>query len=78
MNDRLNRIKFTNYNNNNSININNDIKKDKQLKNEIICIYNKQENEINLLHDYSINTNSWTDDGKKRYIEGKNNISEKI
>jgi hypothetical protein len=77
MNDRLNRIKFTNYNNN-SININNDIKKDKQLKNEIICIYNKQENEINLLHDYSINTNSWTDDGKKRYIEGKNNISEKI
>ena len=78
MNDRLNRIKFTNYNNNNSININNDIKKDKQLKNEIICIYNKQENEINLLHDYSINTNSLTDDGKKRYIEGKNNISEKI
>ena len=48
-----------------------------KLKNEIICIYNKQEEEINLLHDYSININVFDDKLKKSYIEGKNNINEK-
>ena len=43
-------------------------------KNEIICIYNKQEDEINLLHDYTINI-TWSDEYKKLYIEGKNNIN---
>ena len=41
-----------------------------KLKNEIICIYNKQEDEINLLHDYTCNTNGFSEEGKKSYIEG--------
>ena len=44
-------------------------------KNEIICIYNKQDDEIDLLHDYSLNIDDWTDESKKSYIEGKNNIN---
>jgi len=51
--------------------------KDNQ-KNEILCIYNKKEDEINLLYDYSWDIDDdWPDEGKKRYIEGKNNINEK-
>ena len=46
--------------------------KDNQ-KNEILCIYNKKEDEINLLHDYSINYFL----GEEQYIEGKNNINGK-
>ena len=46
-------------------------------KNEIICIYNKQEYEINLLHDYNMNFYSWGDKYKRAYIEGKKNINEK-
>ena len=30
------------------------------MKNEITCIYNKQEDEINLLHDYSLNIDYWS------------------
>ena len=45
-------------------------------KNEITCIYNKQKDEINLLHDYSDDINGWTEEEKKSYIEGKNNINE--
>ena len=44
-------------------------------KNEIICIYNKQEDEIYLLYDYSRETEYWDDEEKKSYIEGKNNIN---
>jgi hypothetical protein len=44
-------------------------------KNEIICIYNKQEDEIDLLHDYRFNI-TWNDEEKKSYIEGKKNINE--
>ena len=45
-----------------------------KLKNEIICIYNKQYEEINLLHDYILNILS--DEVKKSYLEAKNNIYE--
>ena len=44
-------------------------------KNDIICIYNKQGDEINLLHDYTENIKYWSDEEKKSYIEGKNNIN---
>ena len=74
VNNKLNIVKL---NDNNIINQNNnDNQKEKILKNEIICIYNKQENEINLLHDYSHNTDDWSEEEKKLYIEGKNNINE--
>ena len=45
-------------------------------KNEIICIYNKQEDEIKLLYDYT--GNIYSDDDyelKKSYIEAKNKIN---
>ena len=47
------------------------------MKNEITCIYNKQKDEIDLLHDYSLNIDDLDDDDeiKKSYIEGKNNIN---
>jgi len=45
-------------------------------KNEIICIYNKQEDEIDLLHDYTIDYDwRWSEEVKKSYVEGKNNIN---
>ena len=44
-------------------------------KNEIICIYNKQKDEINLLHGYSWDMKYLSDEEKKSYIEGKNNIT---
>ena len=53
--------------------LNGNIYKVTKLKNEIICIYNKQEDEINLLYDYHFNVD---DKFKKQYIEGKNNINE--
>ena len=46
------------------------------MKNEITCIYNKQKDEINLLHDYTRDTKYWSEEMKKSYIEGKNNINE--
>ena len=46
-------------------------------KNEIICIYNKQKDEINLLYDYNFDIKYWSDEEKKLFIEGKNNINEK-
>ena len=48
----------------------------KQEKNEIICIYNKQETEIDLLHDFKIDIKNWSDEEKKSYLEGKKNINE--
>ena len=56
--------------------------KDKELKNEsakineIVCIYNKLEDEIKLLHDYS-KINNWSGDMNKSYMEAKININEK-
>jgi hypothetical protein len=51
INNELNKIKNNDYITN--------IKEDK-IKNEIICIYNKRDNEINLLHDYNINLDLYT------------------
>jgi len=70
MNNELNKIKNNDYITNNT-NI-----KENELKNEIICIYNKQDNEINLLHDYNENVGYWDKQRKKLYLEGKNNINE--
>ena len=53
------------------------IKEDNKSKNEIICIYNKQKEEIDLLHDYHINVNdSKYEEFKKSYLEAKNDINE--
>ena len=80
--NKLNVIKFTGGSNmklnNNNIKLNNnDNKKEEMLKNEIICIYNKQKKEIKILHDYTKNMDKWSDKEKKSYIEGKNNINDK-
>ena len=48
-----------------------------EIKNEIICIYNKEDDEINLLHDFNKDISKWDDIVKKAYIEGKKNINEK-
>ena len=48
--------------------------KNNLLNNEIICIYNKQKEEISLLHDYT--ESGWKENYQNYYIEGKNNINE--
>ena len=45
-------------------------------KNEINFIYDKQDERINLLHDYNQNINNWDEKIKLLYSEGKNNINE--
>ena len=73
MNYKLNLCKFDDYN---KIKQNNN--KDGDItKNEIICIYNKKEDEINLLHDYKLYTRYMNDENRKLYEEGRNNINEK-
>ena len=52
-------------------------KNNKKLKNEIICIYDKQEDEINLLHDFNNMNIFMTNELKKLYNEAKKNINEK-
>ena len=71
-------IEFIQTKNNKSKKSNENISiiKDNQ-KNEILCIYNKKYDEIDLLYDYSLNIDDWSDENKKSYIEGKNNINEK-
>ena len=60
--------------NDSKLNKTNENKENKLLKNEIICIYNKQKDEISLLHDYT--EDDWrSEENKKYYIEGKNNIN---
>ena len=51
--------------------------KDNKSKNEIICIYNKQKDEIILLHDFTNDMKYWNDEKKILNIDGKNNINEK-
>ena len=46
-------------------------------RNEIICIYDKNEEEINLLHDYSFELVGFCYNDIDFYNEGKNNINEK-
>ena len=69
-NNKLNLIKLDD---NNIIKLNNNNEKEEILKNEITCIYNKNKDEINLLHNYNLNM---VEEFKKQYIEGKNNINE--
>ena len=70
-NNKLNEIKI------NENKINEIHTKENKLKNEIICIYNKHKEGINLLHDYKLKINNWSKEGKLCYIKGKNNINEK-
>ena len=68
----LNKIKNNDYITN--------IKENKnKLKNEIIGIYNKQDNEISLLHDYNLNLDYYylNEQEEKSYLDGKNNINGK-
>ena len=67
-NEELEKFKTINIENN---------KNENEIKNEIICIYDKQKEEINLLYDYHEYYNYWKDKIKKAYIEGKENINEK-
>jgi len=70
INNELNKIKNNDYITN--------IKENKnKLKNEIICIYNKQDNEIDLLHDYNLNLDNYylNEKEEKSYLEGKSNIN---
>ena len=72
INNELNKIKNNDYITN--------IKENKnKLKNEIIGIYNKQDNEINLLHDYNLNLDYYylNEQEEKSYLDGKNNINGK-
>ena len=50
--------------------------KGEDLNNQIICTYNKQEEEISLLHDYN-DLNIWDEENVKIYMEGKKNINGK-
>ena len=78
INNKINQIKLNNANNilndisdkNNSSNVLTSI-------NEITCIYYKMYDEIDLLHNFDLKTNSWEKECKKLYIEGKNNINKK-
>ena len=73
INNQLNQIKFIPINNINK----NKIKEDKikENKNEIICIYNKQDDEIKLLYDYNGKISKLSEERKKSYIEAKNDIN---
>ena len=51
--------------------------KNRDTINEIICIYNKQDDEIDLLHNYYFNIEWEKDKYKKDYLSGKKNINEK-
>ena len=75
-NNKLSIIKLNDNNNIKTNNNNKDNKKEEIIANEITCIYNKQEDEINLLHDYTYNTDYWSEEDKKLYKKGKNNINE--
>ena len=77
INENINKeLKINNIQNINSkLNKINENKENKLIKNEIICIYNKQEDEISLLYDYAEIENFWSEEYKKYYIEGKNNIN---
>ena len=50
----------------------------KEQNNEINCIYiiDKNETEINLLHNFNLNVNEWIENRKTIYLDAKNNIFE--
>ena len=66
-NNKLSIIRLNDNNNIKRNNNNKDNKKEEIMKNEITCIYNKQEDEIDLLHDYSEDTNDLSEEQKKSY-----------
>ena len=72
INNELNKIKNNDY-------ITNNKESKNESKNEIICIYDKQDNEIDLLHDYNLNLDNYclNEQEEKSYLEGKNNINGK-
>ena len=73
--NELNQIKFNSEYSLKDKNNSNSNNNDNSPKNEIICTYNKQENEIDLLHNYNL---IFKDEKiRKQYLEGKNNINEK-
>ena len=78
MNNKLNTSKSNNiktsYLKTNEINPNK-INKIDQINNEIICVYNKQDDEISLIHDYS-KIDNLLPEFKKFYLDGKNNLNE--
>ena len=76
MNSELKIIKLSNIeiNNLNTNNINE--KEIDSIKNEILCVYNKQDYEITLLHDYS-KINVLLPEYQEFYLEGKKYINEK-
>ena len=51
--------------------------KNRDTINEIICIYNKQDDEIDLLYNYILNEKWEKDKYEKDYLRGKKNINEK-
>ena len=71
INNKLNVIKL---NDNNIIELNKHNKVEKIIKNEITCIYNKEEDQIDILHDYIFDYSD--NENNKLYIEGKNNIND--
>ena len=72
INNELNKIKNNDY-------ITNNKESKNESKNEIICIYDKQDNEISLLHDYNLNLDYYylNEQEEKSYLDGKNNINGK-
>ena len=47
---------------------------EKEMKNEINCVYFKKEETISLLYDYKEDTTYWSDELKKIHNEAKNNL----
>ena len=78
MNDLLNILIINDIQNTITSKLNDNIKQDKinLSANEIICTYNKNQEEISLLHDYSISLNKLSTKDGKLYTEGKKNINE--
>ena len=77
MNNKLTQLKYGNnhIDNNNKQDMQKmENKSEEKLKNEIICFYNKQKKEIDLLHDYQMD---FRDEAGKLYLEAKVNINER-
>ena len=75
INSQLNQMKsiLVPNKNINSNNIKEDIKK--SYNNEIICIYDKQDSEIELLHNYDLDVDDWIEEESIPYLEAMNNIN---
>ena len=76
MNNKLNNIELNDSNIIKPNKDNND-KEEQILESKITCVYNKQKDVIDLLHNYYYNTDDWEDGEKKPYLQAKNDINEK-